>query len=176
LVTQVAPRVLCAVLASPPLTAGVRTENALRSAADLLGCSTLRIVNLLPVPTRDIPAMSVAGADFAVWLAGREAIAAGLLECDVALAAWGVSALTGPAREHQRAQVRWLVAQASALPVCEVWTVGRRPRHPSRWHQYVSDGHGRTAAKGSTAERLREVLVQRSWTSLLPTAQSGQLG
>lgn len=39
------------------------------------------------------------------------------------------------------------------------WMVGGEPRHPSRWHQFVSDKHGRTTG-GTFEERLVQVLVE----------------
>jgi hypothetical protein len=161
-------RVLCAVLASPPVTSGLRTMGALKLAANLLGCDVVRVVNLLPIPTHDLPSMSTAGAELACWKGGRPHLTAGLRAGDAILAGWGVSVLTGPARAHQRAQVRWLVNEAARLGCDDVWTVGRQPRHPSRWHQYVSDRHGRTTAAPTTAERLAEVIVKGPWARLLP--------
>ncbi|MCW2599496.1 MAG: hypothetical protein JWM02_1325 [Frankiales bacterium] len=163
------PRVLCAVLASPPLTSGGRTRGALALAADLLGCDIVRIVNLLALPTRDLPEMSEVGAEGGAWEAGRPELLAGLQAGDALLAAWGVSALTGAARVHHRSQVAWLVDAAAEVGCDRVWTVGPQPRHPSRWHQYVSDRHRRTSTAATTAERLGEVLLQREWASLLPT-------
>ena len=55
--------VLCAVVASPPLTSGVRTLNALRLVGELLGVARLEVVNLLDVPTVDVNAMAVVGAE-----------------------------------------------------------------------------------------------------------------
>lgn len=56
-------------------------------------------------------------------------------------------------------QVEWFARQARAAGLSEMWTVGGRARHPSRWHQYVSDKYGRTSG-GSFADRLRQVLVR----------------
>jgi hypothetical protein len=36
--------------------------------------------------------------------------------------------------------------------------LGGEPRHPSRWHQYVSDKYGRTSG-GTFEERIKQVLV-----------------
>jgi hypothetical protein len=151
---------LCAVLASPPCTGGDRTRKALSVAARLLGCEHTIIVNLLGVPTQDVPAMSVLGADAEPWLAARPALTAGLKRGDIVLAGWGVSSLTGAARQHQRDQVHWVAQEARALGHETAWAVGGRPHHPSRWHQYVSDRHGRTPAHLAPEDRLRHVLVR----------------
>lgn len=160
-------RVLCAVLASPPTTSGERTRAALRLAAGLLDCDELRIVNLLPVATNDVNAMTRAGVDAYAWRLGRPELLLGLQSSDLVLAAWGVSRLSGPARIHQRAQIDWLVSQGAPLHGDGVWIVGDQPRHPSRWHQYVSDKHGRTLPSGNTRSRLRQVITQVPWTHLL---------
>ena len=164
------PRVLCAVLASPPTTSGVRTRGALQAAAALLKCDVVEIVNLLPLATRDVTDMATVGAALGPWEAGRPELLRGLRAGDAVLAAWGVSSLAKPALHHQRAQVAWLVSSAERLGCPQVWTVGPQPRHPSRWHQYVSDRHGRTSPGLTTAERFSEVLLQRPWSALLPTA------
>lgn len=161
------PRVLCAVLASPPQTSGVRTRNALDRAAGILNCDHVVVVNLLDVPTSDTGAMSTVGRDPRPWLESRVALAGGLNEGQVLLAAWGVSELTGPAREHRRDQVRWVVQAALDAGHDLSWTVGHRPRHPSRWHQFVADRHRRTDPGLTFEERLRQVLLRRGTQLLL---------
>jgi hypothetical protein len=83
------PRTLLAVLASPPTTAGTRTLNQVRVAAAILGCPQVRVVNLFPVPTRDVPAISASGSDREVWLAGRAEVAAAFRDADAVVAGWG---------------------------------------------------------------------------------------
>ena len=100
-------RVLCAVLASPPRTSGIRTHNALARAVGLLACDEIHVVNLLDRPTSDTTEMAVAGSDAASWIDSRVKIAEGVQRGDVLLAAWGVSDLTGPAPVHRREQLRW---------------------------------------------------------------------
>jgi hypothetical protein len=92
-------------------------------------------------------------------LVARDALAAGLEGCDEVAAAWGLYGLTGTAKAHRRDHLAWLVGTAKSLGHTECWAVGGEPRHPSRWHQYVSDVHGRTTA-GTFAERLHQVLVK----------------
>lgn len=148
------------MLASPPLTTGARTLAHLRVAAEILGCDRMRVVNLFGIATADVPAISIVGQDPAGWVAARPSIEAAFAEADVLLAAWGVDLLTGPARDHRRAQLRWLASVAATAHHRTALTVGEA-RHPSRWHQYVSDRHGRV--QGATfSERLRQVLLPRS--------------
>ena len=152
------PRTLLAVLASPPTTAGTRTLNQVRVAAGILDCQHLRVVNLFPVPTRDVPAISALGTQPEVWLAGRAEVAAAFRDADAVVAGWGVTAPVGPARGFMREQVAWFAGAAEDAGIPEVWTVGGQPRHPSRWHRYVADRYGRVTP-GSPTERLAQVLV-----------------
>ena len=96
----------------------------------------------------------------------REDIAEALARCDEFMAAWGLSGLAGAARQHRSDQVRWLLQTASSFGHELAWTVGGQPRHPSRWHQYVSDMHGRTAG-GTVIERLKQVMVRVPLSELI---------
>jgi hypothetical protein len=160
---------LCAVLASPPLTTGARTLAHLGVAAEILGCDQVRVVNLFGVATDDIPAISLVGQDAAGWMLARPSIAAAFAEADILLAAWGVGLLTGAARKHRQAQLRWLAQVAAGADHSTALSVGQA-RHPSRWHQYVSDRHGRV--QGDTfSDRLRQVLLPRSLEELTGGSQ-----
>lgn len=148
------------VLASPPLvTSGRRTLAQVEALASVLATDTVETANLCATPAADLPALSVAAVETEPWLAARSALAAALEDCDELMAAWGLYGLTGPAKNHRRDQLAWLVKTAEALGHNECWVVGGQPRHPSRWHQYVSDVHGRTAG-GTFQERIQQVLVK----------------
>lgn len=114
------PRTLLAVLASPPTTAGTRTLNQVRVAAVILDCQHVRVVNLFPVPTRDVPAISASGSDREVWLAGRAEVSAAFRDADAVVAGWGVTAPVGPARGFMREQVAWFTGAAhdAGFPRC----------------------------------------------------------
>jgi hypothetical protein len=58
-----------------------------------------------------------------------------------------------------------VIDELLALGHVDAWTVGGESRHPSRWHQYVSDKHAR-AGSGEFAERLKSVLVLTDLLSL----------
>lgn len=151
-------RTLLAVLASPPVSSGARTRSQVQVASDLMGCGRFVIGNLFPQATSDIPAIGALGRDASVWRAGRPAILQALAVSDVVLAGWGITRLAGQAQLHFRDQIAWLVRAVEESGVDEVWMVGGVPRHPSRWHRYVSDKYGRVEP-GTPRERLAQVLV-----------------
>lgn len=156
--TETEGRVLVAVLLNPPTGDGARTRAHLRVAANCLGCDAVRIVNLFATPTRDLAALSMVAHHSQDWTARRAVIAAAIREGDEVLLGWGVSFPTGPARTRLDEQIKWLVAELDAIEVV-AWVVGDGPRHPSRWHQYVSDRHNRTDG-GPFADRVRYSLVR----------------
>jgi hypothetical protein len=150
---------LLVILASPPLTAGDRTRSRLGSLPAILPCSTVTITNLCATPSLDFISLAKVAADPDGWIYARENIGKALAGCDEFMAAWGLSGLVGAARQHRSDQLRWLLRKANSFGHERAWTVGGQPRHPSRWHQYVSDVHGRTAG-GTVTERLKRVVVR----------------
>lgn len=110
-------------------------------------------------PARDLPELCVVGGDPAGWLDARQDLSTALRTADELVAGWGLLPLTGPARIHRDMQIRWLVDEAKHAGHEFAWAVGAQARHPSRWHQFVSDRHGRTSP-GTFEDRLREVLVR----------------
>lgn len=92
------------------------------------------------------------------WDVARRELVGALVGADALLAAWGVTGLTGDTGRWMRGQVEWLIERALESGLSQLWMVGGEPRHPSRWHQYVSDKHGRTAG-GTFEERIAQVLV-----------------
>lgn len=168
---------LCALLACPPTTSGVRTLNALGVAARCLQFTHLTVGNLLSVPARDMSAMSEVGVDADLWKAARVDVEQALGHADGLIAAWGVGPLAGPARRHHRDQIEWLIRTAQAAGHTITWTLGGQPRHPSRWHQFASDRHGRTSPGLSREDRVSRLLVQvplaELETSLLRPAGQG---
>ena len=151
-------RTLVALLASPPRTSGARTMRGVETALPLTGCTRLLVANLYPHPTRDIPSLKDEGSRSRAWLDARPQLELAVETADELLAGWGLSPLTGPARRHREAQIAWLMDLIASLGHDHLWTVGGQPRHPSRWHQYVSDKHQRTDP-GTFAQRLSQVLV-----------------
>lgn len=152
-------RTLVALLASPPTTSGGRTMRGVETALPLTGCTRLLVANLYPNPSRDIPSLNQEGSESKAWLQARPQLQQAVGAADEVLAGWGLSPLTGSARRNRAAQIAWLMDLITSLGHDHLWTVGGLPRHPSRWHQYVSDKHQRTAP-GTFAQRLGQVLVR----------------
>lgn len=148
---------LTAVLLNPPTsTSGVRSRNAVHRAAVVLGYGSVEIVNLCSLPTRSV--IDLDEQEDQYWAAARPDILQALERSCSMLGAWGIAGLTGATRALRDRQVEWLYATAVDRGLTAIWMVGAKPRHPSRWHQYLSDKYGRTSG-GSSAERLKEALV-----------------
>jgi len=159
---------LGALLLNPPVVGGARTIRYLRVAADLLGCDHVEIANLFSIATRDVTAINEVGRSGDGWVAARLQLHQVIATSDHLLAGWGVGGLAGPAARHQQAQLEYVDACARDIGNDYIWTLNGEPRHPSRWHQYVSDKHGR-ASGASLSERI--VMVLRSVP--LATLRSG---
>lgn len=130
----------------------------LRVAADLLGCDRVEVANLFSIATRDVSGINQIGRLGDGWDAARPRLQRVVASSDHLLAAWGVSGLGGVAAQHQRTQVEYVIAHARKMGKENIWTLNGEPRHPSRWHQYVSDKHGRASGESFT-ERLAIVLM-----------------
>jgi hypothetical protein len=152
-------RRLGAVLLNPPTGSGRATHRHLEVAAELLGCDSVQIANLNDAATPSVVELNRTGREWTGWAAARRSLTALVADSDEILVGWGVSGLSGLAARHRTAQTTWLFDRLHAAGRCEIWTVGGEPRHPSRWHQYVSDRHGR--ASGDTfSDRLQTVLLR----------------
>ena len=169
-------RTLGAILLSPPLTTGAATLRHLQAAAELLGCDSIEIANLFAIPTSSSHEINEVGRLPQGWLDARPALEQVLSMSHELIAGWGLpTGLHGPARLHHQAQASWVTEKVRAITVDRateerraarrvprpasrgIWTLNGEPRHPSRWHQYVSDRHGR--ATGPTFKaRLATVL------------------
>ncbi|MFI8697002.1 DUF1643 domain-containing protein [Dietzia maris] len=157
---------LTAVLLNPPSTSsGNRTRRAVQTAKRILGFADLRIVNLYSAPTRSITELNSSSCE-SEWLSARPAIAQALSESDAFLAAWGLGGFSGETRVCFDRQIEWVADTAAESGHGHFWMVGDQARHPSRWHQFVSDRHQRTPG-GSPEERLRYVLKSHSIRTLV---------
>jgi hypothetical protein len=143
--------------------ATLRRTAALASVLDRAG---VQVANLFAIPTIDLPEVSVAGRVSQGWLRARPAVSELLTDSEALVAAWGMGGLRSEASHHMRSQVCWLEREAARLGHHSIWTLNGQPRHPSRWHQYVSDKHGR-AVGSSFEERLASVLTQVPIASLV---------
>lgn len=126
-------------------------------AARILGYDEVVMTNLCSVATPSIVEVNRLSRD--AWASARVDLEVAVRGGAGLLAAWGVGRLSGTARRCLRAQVEWVVEVARNGGLGSFWMVGGEPRHPSRWHQYVSDKYGRTGG-GSFEERLAQVLVE----------------
>jgi hypothetical protein len=124
----------------------------------LLGCDRLEIANLFTVPTHDVTEINNVGRSPEGWMAARDRLRDVVLQSDQLLAGWGVRGLVGYAARHQRAQLEHLHDCLQSTRHGTLWTLNGEARHPSRWHQYVSDRHKRASGE-SFAERLTKVLT-----------------
>lgn len=148
---------LGAILLNPPTTSGLPTQRHLAAAAQLFECGAVDVANMYPLPTRSVIELDAVASDRQSWLDARSAIIEITRTSQFLIAGWGLGGgLTGSTRENMQEQRAWFCALLASSGT-KVWMVGGAPRHPSRWHQYVSDKHGRTSG-GSLAERLRQVL------------------
>jgi hypothetical protein len=126
-------------------------------AGSVLGYSRIVVANMCASATRSVVELNALADDG--WELARLEMTASLAGASAVLAGWGVAGLTGQARRRMEAQEEWLSERARDLGIKAFWMVGGKPRHPSRWHQYVSDKYGRTTG-GSFEERIAQVLVE----------------
>lgn len=158
---------LGALLLNPPLNGGIRTTRHVHVAAQLLDCDSFEIANLFSIATRDLTAISVAGRSGDGWEAARPRLYQVITECDFLLAGWGVSSPVGEAATYRRRQLNYVGACAREVGQDYIWALGGEPRHPSRWHQYVSDRHGRVSGS-SLSKRISMVLTPVPLAALCP--------
>lgn len=150
---------LVAILLNPPLSSsGNRSLNAVNRVRQLLGYESVEVANLYTEATPSIVELGL-GEALEGWLNARPKLKAALQSADGLLGAWGVAGLAGTAQQERKRQVEWLRDEALQMGFNSIWMVGGEPRHPSRWHQYVSDKYGRTAG-GTFEERLHQVVVR----------------
>lgn len=144
------------LLNRPKSTSGARTRNAVAAAARVLGYQFVEVVNLYSDATSSTDELN-RSATVDGWLRARGELSNALGGATDVLGGWGVAGLTGSALQNQNEQVAWLRLEAIRVGISTIWMVGGEPRHPSRWHQFVSDKYSRTTG-GSLEERLDQVL------------------
>lgn len=150
---------LLAILLNPPLTSGKASLRHVEAARLALNCEEVAVVNLFAMPTRSVEQINVIGADETGWLQAREPLQRAISGADLLLGAWGISGLTGEAARLRKAQVTWLQRTAMVQGLDHLWTVGGTPRHPSRWHQFVSAKYQR--ALGETLDQKLASVLHR---------------
>lgn len=153
------PGSLLAVLLNPPSSSsGARTVLAVRRAVEVLGFEGYTIANLFVEATPTVVELNAVIGDESSWFETQERLRELVRVAGGVLGAWGVAGASGRLRSMRDRRAHWVLAEAARVGHQEVWMVGGEPRHPSRWHQYVADRHGRTSG-GTFEERLREVLL-----------------
>ncbi len=151
--------VLLAVLLNPPASSsGARSRRAAQRAAEVLGYDCCEIANLFAEPTATVVDLNLLGAGLGLWAPVRQRLSEQIRGAGGVLAAWGVAGASGTLRRERDLRGAWVAAEAGRVGHEQIWTVGGAPRHPSRWHQYVADRHGRTLG-GTFEERLTQVLT-----------------
>lgn len=148
---------LAAILINPAERGGLRTLQRVQVAARLLGHGAGVVANLLTEPTRSVKEIRIAGQGGAGWLAARDELKLTIESSTEVLVGWGINRPSGLAGVHFLDQLSFVRSLVEASGSGLVWTVGGEARHPSRWHQYISDRHGR-ATGDDFEERLRSVL------------------
>jgi len=147
------------ILLNPPEGTGKATRRNLEAGLESFGNPEIRLANLFATATRNVAAINEVGVKPEGWALARPPIEKVLRSSDQILFGWGVGSLHGIARQNFLNQIKWLRATALEMRHDSYWTIGSEPRHPSRWHQYVSDVHGRTSG-GTLSSRLAQVLVR----------------
>lgn len=153
--------VLGAILLNPPKGSGSITRARLDLAVKALGLGHVRVANIFSLASKDAGSLAAIAKSWDDWIAAREPIRNLLRESGELLFAWGVGEPSGEARAHMRKQVSWVQREALANGHSTYWLFGGAPRHPSRWHRYVSDKHQRTSG-GDTIDRYRESMAVHS--------------
>lgn len=154
---RAAGRKLVAILANPRPDATGRSATRIALAGEILGYDSTRIVNLFTWPSASSRDIALLGKMPEGWQDARRELTEAVYEADGVLVGFGLIPSSRESGPQLRAQLRWLHEELRTSGHVAVWQVGDRPRHPSRWHQYVSDAHGRTAG-GTLEERLHQVL------------------
>lgn len=165
-ITSGQERLLCAILLNPALRPVEKTitYHNVRSALPLVSCTKLVIANLLNVATKDAPELNRAAVGQQETAKARELISEALRQADEVLLAWGMGGMAGDVRIALQGQTVWLFEALQQHDLSHVWTVTGRPRHPSRWRQYV--GPEKQRVTGSCfEERLGKVLTMTSLDS-----------
>ena len=148
------------MLLNPALRPTVETISYrnLAAALTVVGCSSLSLANLIDLPSRDqtvLGTYTIADDDV---FRSRALLLESASQADEILFAWGSGGIGGAVGAVVKGQAAWIQKQATALGYERVWMVAGKPRHPSRWRQFV--GPQKQRVQGNTFEdRLGKVLV-----------------
>lgn len=159
----------------PQETSGNRTFSNVGRLAAALNVSETRLLNLCSRPSTSFVDFASVAATPDAWLDSRIDLERDLADfnprSDIVVAAWGRSSFSGPTRTHLAAQIDWVMSILEGLGCAEVLTFGDSARHPSRWHQYVSDKQNRFPQVQHRA-RYAAAIVRTTPTDLAAEARS----
>ncbi|MEV4383433.1 DUF1643 domain-containing protein [Streptosporangium sp. NPDC049644] len=153
-------RVLCAILLNPPLRPAERTitYRNVTAALSTTGCQQLSLTNLLAVPSKDLPSLNRIKISEQEIAASREALRQAIMYGDEVLVAWGMGGATGALKQLLNSQVTYVREVLHERGIHSVWALQGRPRHPSRWRQYLGPQKNRVSGD-SFQDRLNQALV-----------------
>lgn len=118
------------------------TELVLEDVRVAKAWGMLEIANLVETPTRNSKELAQVATSPEAFLGARDRLDAILTSSDILVFAWGIAPLPGPAGRHVRGQANWVISRAQHHGHTHAWAMGGRPRHPSRWRQYVGPQRG----------------------------------
>lgn len=128
---------LLAILANPSTGTGARTTKRVHLAAQLLGFDEVIIDNVFPVASHTTNEIAALGADPDPWIAARSSLSDSMKRADCVLLGYGCKRPAGQARHHFDSQIEWILEELRK-ECLDVWMVGERPHHPSRWQRYTA--------------------------------------
>ena len=158
---------LCAILLNPSFKGrNSVSQGNLQIAAEALGFDRVSTVNLVGVQTRNSHDLAERATTPAVWRSARPEIEEALRMSDHVLFGWGDSRLRGIANAWKQEQVEWIIDRAIDHGHEYVLMMDGKPRHPSRWRQYVGPQRGLFAGP-SLNHRFAQALQPRRAESIL---------
>ncbi len=150
----------CAVLLNPSHDPERSTSAVVLEALRIeRSWGSISIANLLNIPSQDSRKLPPQADDARLWVESRTNLQAAIAGSTDLIFGWGVTPLTGPARQLQREQVEWVIDIARRSGHQSVWMLAGAPRHPSRWRQFVGPQRGLYSG-GTTSERIHRALTQ----------------
>lgn len=154
---------LLAVLCNPPLKEPSDTVSWKNVAvlATILGHATVKVENLIEVPTKSTHFLAGLADDVDTASVQRR-LSAAAATAEAVIVAWGTANPPGWSRgdwaQLTGAAYRGLLLGGHSV----IGQIGGAPRHPSRWRQHTSPIHERYHG-GTFEERLRHAL---SWVEV----------
>ena len=124
---------------------------------------TLEVANFVGTPTRDSKEFEQAATSVQLFLDVRDHLETVLASSDTLVFVWDVTPLRGPAGRYVCGHANWVVSRVLHHGHTHALAMGGRPRHPSRWCQYVGPWRGLfddTTTVDRFIQRLRRCSVE----------------